>query len=828
MNSWRTRSNRGPWALAALVLACASAPAGAQAPAADVKAQASPPVPQVEAIAPADIPARADADEEFLQAVVRRAQTADAGRSAEQRLAGYTAAVQRLGDQSGGSDLSALPPRRLGGLLRHWRLHERALSHWRDDLQRATASSSQDAVGLASRRAQWEATRLTAAGSAPALRQRMDALITEFDQAEHVLSAPLSRMLDLGRKGNALAAEVESGMAAVQDRVAEQDRRLLKIDAPPLWGVERDAARGETPGVALRNAMDIERAFAGDYDAVHVKRTRVFIACLILLFALMLWLRYRAGVLVAAGKATATSLHALFRPLAGWLVLGALGWVSLNVQGPLIRQQAVMALAWIPVLRLLPPRVRDVVGPWAYLSAAFYLLNVVTSLLAGNPFWYRIALLALDLLMLLTLGWLILRSREEAPGVERSRWLQAVRVLLVVAAAVLFAAAVSNVLGNFSLATMITSAVLDSSYAALVICAGATVLVAWGRVTLLRPTMAKLVETTRPVGALIQAGARVGRILMVGAWLGATLSAFRIYRPVMEVLGSLLSHDFTVGKLSVSLGSIVAFGAAAWLAFWLARTIRTLLSEDILPRLSLPRGVDNSISTLSYYTILFLGLLAALAVAGFQVGQLAIVFGALSVGIGFGLQDIVKNFVSGLILMIERPVQPGDVVDVAGMSGRVREIGMRATIVTTFEGAEVVVPNGMLLADKLVNWTLSGTRRRIEVTLQTDDDVAPERTIAVLLEVAATVEGLAASPAPVAILTGLAPGGLDFKLMAWTTGQVEWPIVRSELAAKVYAGLAKAGIEVPPPQYNLNLRSVSREAAEELAKARGLQREPER
>jgi small-conductance mechanosensitive channel len=534
----------------------------------------------------------------------------------------------------------------------------------------------------------------------------------------------------------------------------------------------------------------------------------------------MLWLRYRAGVLVAAGKATTTSLHALFRPLAGGLVLGALGWVLLNVQGPLIRQQVVMALAWVPVLRLLPRRVLDVVGPWAYLSAAFYLLNVVTSLLAGNPFWYRIALLALDLLMLVTLGWLILRTHQADPGIERSRWLRAIHVLLLVAAAVLLVAAGSNVLGNFSLAAMITSAVLDSSYAALAICAGAVVLVACSRVALLRPAVSKLVETTRPAGAVIQAGARVGRILLVGAWLAVTLAAFRIYRPVVDLLRSVLSHDFSLGKLSISLGSIVAFSGAAWLAFWLARTMRTLLAEDILPRLSLPRGVDNSISTLSYYTILFLGLLASLAVAGFELGQLAIVFGALSVGIGFGLQDIVKNFVSGLILMVERPVQPGDVVDVAGMSGRVREIGMRATIVTTFEGAEVVVPNGMLLADKLVNWTLSGTRRRIEVIFQTHHDVDPKRTIEVLLGVATTVEGLAPTPAPIAILTGLAPGGLEFKLMAWTTGQVEWPIVRSDLAAKVHDGLAKAGIEVPPPQYDLHLRSVSREAAEELASAK--------
>ena len=166
-----------------------------------------------------------------------------------------------------------------------------------------------------------------------------------------------------------------------------------------------------------------------------------------------------------------------------------------------------------------------------------------------------------------------------------------------------------------------------------------------------------------------------------------------------------------------------------------ARTIRLLLAEDLLPALALPRGVGDSISTLTYYSIVFLGLLAALAMAGFQVGQLAIVFGALGVGIGLGLQDVVKNFVAGLILMFERPIRLGDVVDVAGMSGKVRDIGMRATIITSFDGAEVVVPNGMLLADKLVNWTLFGSSRRISIDISTGYGVSPQQTIELLVSI---------------------------------------------------------------------------------------------
>jgi small-conductance mechanosensitive channel len=246
-----------------------------------------------------------------------------------------------------------------------------------------------------------------------------------------------------------------------------------------------------------------------------------------------------------------------------------------------------------------------------------------------------------------------------------------------------------------------------------------------------------------------------------------------------------------------------------------ARLIRQVLAEDILPTLSLPRGVGNSVSSLSYYVVLFPGLLAALAAAGFQIGQLTLVFGALGVGIGFGLQDIVRNFVAGMILMFERPIQRGDTVEVAGMVGQVREIGLRATTLATFDGADVVVPNGMLLADKLVNWTLTGTRRRISVELSTVYGADPRRTIDLLVQIARSVDGVSLAPAPHAIMTGLTAGALDFSVRAWTNESADWVLVRSELAMKIRDGLAAAGIEVPLPQRDVRLRGVPTEAASE-------------
>jgi small-conductance mechanosensitive channel len=204
--------------------------------------------------------------------------------------------------------------------------------------------------------------------------------------------------------------------------------------------------------------------------------------------------------------------------------------------------------------------------------------------------------------------------------------------------------------------------------------------------------------------------------------------------------------------------------------------------------------------------VLLVGLLMSLAAAGYQVKQLTLVFGALGVGIGFGLQDIVKNFVSGLILMVERPIQPGDAIDVAGVQGHVREIGMRATSVTTFEGAELIVPNGKLLEDRLVNWTLVSSQRRFDVIVTTSFATAPQQTIELLDRLAATVDGVAQHPAPSTVLNGLAAGALEFNVRAWTIDKADWVTVRSALAVRLRDGLAEAGIVVPTPRWTLEMQ----------------------
>jgi len=759
---------------------------------------------RVAAIAPGDIPARADADEKFANHVERRVAVSGAVKTHVATLNDLSAALDRLSDFTGGTDLTQLSVQRLESLERHWQIYARSVDLARSDVARDTVAGSQDAADLARRRAAWHATSIEPYLS-PALVQRSLELVEVLDRAQEVLAAPLGQLLELGRKGNALSAQAQAGLSDVVAQVAEQDRRLVVIDAPLLWQSSRGDASTESMRSALQRSLQIETTFARAHDAVHARLQLALVALALLLLPVMFWLKRRARQLVGVGTLQGEEHLALARPWAAWALLVAGMAVLYDLQGPNLRQQAVMVLAWIPVLGLLQRNILSLVGPWAYLSAMFYLFNVLVSMLVTNQWLYRVLLLGLTLAMLLGLTWHMRRARRDdaAPSLSARIW----AVLRWIAVAVLGAAAGANILGNVSLASMLVSATLDSSYAALAMYAGSKVLLAVLRALLGGPSLPPWLA--RHVGTILPAALSAGRLLLVLAWGVYTLQAFRVYRPVSGGLMALLNHEFGVGELTLSLGGLLAFGVATWAAFWLARTIRVLLADSVLPGLSLPRGVGNSISTLSYYTVLFIGLLMALAAAGFHVGQLAIVFGALGVGIGFGLQDVVRNFVAGLILMFERPIQRGDTVDVAGMLGRVSDIGLRATTITTFEGADVVVPNGLLLADKLVNWTLSGTRRRINLEFGIAYSVDPRHATELLANVARDVDGVAVRPAPAALVVGLSNGVQDISLRAWTQEHADWVQVRSELAMRVREALDAAGIEVTLPQRELHLRRAS-------------------
>jgi len=278
-----------------------------------------------------------------------------------------------------------------------------------------------------------------------------------------------------------------------------------------------------------------------------------------------------------------------------------------------------------------------------------------------------------------------------------------------------------------------------------------------------------------------------------------------------------LTGAIRIGALEFSLEKVVSFAVVILLAIWIARFVRFVLDVEILPRFKLKRGASNAISTVVQWTILGAGLLTAGSALGLQSGQLAIVFGALSVGIGFGLQNVVSNFVSGLILIFEQPVKVGDKVEITSLAliGEVRRIGIRASVVRTFEGAEVIVPNGNLISSEVVNWTLSDQKRRVRVEVGVAYGTDPHRVIETLKRVAGEHPEVLKYPEPMVVFLEFGDSALLFRLMFWTATFDDFFRVRSEVYVAVNDAFKEADITIPFPQRDLHLKNLPESSAEQ-------------
>lgn len=780
---------------------------------------AAPPKAGPEVIVAADISARADMDERFAREVIQRSQAHDPSARLQKRLDALADAVRQEGQYAKREELKLLSITRLESLERHWNFYARQLEQWRRDLQDATAPFTEDAAELSRRRANWEATRNSADFSAttPALADRVQFVLARIGDAERAVSGPIDKQIQLGRRANGVETGIDAGQKAVAVAIAYNDSRLSRIDAPPLWELWQDPTSGGSTLQSLAAGLAAERRFADEYAAATAQfQLRKNIVALLML-PLLVWLSRRSRRVISDDSEIQASTRVLRRPISSWIVLLMMGVLVFQPEAPILLQQSALFIMLIPVLRLLPRRVYEVLGPWPYIATGLYLLKQLDFLFVANALHYRVYLLGVTLLACILLAWLLWERRPREGDAGHSMARKAVRMVGGVAIVALLVSAVSNLLGNVSLAEMLTGAILDSGYVGLVLYAAVTVLASVLRLLLARRSLARFSIVTQHAGPLLQGFARLLRFAALAAWIVVTLNEFRIYRPIRDAVGAVLTHQLSFGQISLTLGGVLLFFFSVWLAFWAAKTVRFILQDEVLPKMSLPRGVANSVSSLTYYALVIAGLFVALAAAGFEVSQLALVVGALGIGIGLGLQNVVNNFVSGLILMFERPIQPGDVVEIGGTSGKVREIGMRATTLSTFEGADVVVPNGMLLSEKLINWTLSDMDRRIDVNVGVAYGNDPRQVLELLMEVTRATDGITTAPEPTVLFAGFGANSLDFSIRAWTNNFGDWVKIRSDLTVRVHDALRAARIEIPFPQQSLHLRSVSPDAAAALS-----------
>ena len=616
-----------------------------------------------------------------------------------------------------------------------------------------------------------------------------------------------SRALDVRDHVRLIEQSVRGAQRAQADSVFERQ-------APPLW------RRSEpTDEESAREGYEIRFSWPAVQDHLRAEGDALLIELFFVLLLGWLFVRVRKTLVgrIEGRQQEAgipwedRAIEAVRRPWASALLVGI---ASIRFVYP-DRVVDMIILTWVVSLPVWFIVYKEMV-PAVFRNALIGLgllgtLHVVVALVSGHSGVERALLLTELLLAGAGAAWLIrfLRTVDVPKRIRQGLWFSATSFWARLALLISLTGAGATVLGYSYFAgdaAMLTimGTILATACMALARIVEAVVStgVYAGRLDGLR-----MIRANRDLTA--QVFTRFIRVLAFVLFAWAVTDMTSAWRPIGRAISKALSADLGMGfaETGVSLGDFFAFFIVLWVSWMIARLVSFILQEELLPRLHMQEGVPYALTTFTRYVIIVIGFVAALSVLGVAFDRVTIVLSALGVGIGFGLQGLVNNVVSGFVLLTERPIRMRDKVEIDNVLGNVSSIGIRASTIRTFDGAEVIVPNGDLISGRVTNWTLSARRQRVIIPIGVAYGTDPNQVLGILRRLAAENEKVFKAPAPLALFRGFGESSLDFELRIFMdpSDVLEVP---SAVTVAINEALKEAGIEIPFPQRDLYLRGV--------------------
>ena len=737
----------------------------------------------------------------------------------EERYPEYLKTINDFKKDPDMQKLDKLSASKLGDLQKKWMSHLAKLNEWKYNLVTRSENLEKDRISLLETKRIWEATYTAAKGEKVPNQMlvRIKELLTAINDVQARYRKRLDGIITLQNIVSDDVNVINVTIAQIDELLLQKKMQVFSIDSKSLW--EAFEVEEEEPNFSEYLSGNFERhaETLSDFYDNFKGNILVHFTLLIIILAFLLTLRRFGNELIMDKEAAEISREILNHPYSVALLVTLLLTPELYPRAPNLISKLAQILSLIPVLRLLPVLYVVKIHKMLPLFTVIYFLNLIYVLSSEQALINRIFLLFITILSLVFLIWII-RQKLLHSIESNSRLAKFGSFLITLFAIFLMISIIANVIGNVSLASLLTTASLASIYLSFILLTGSLVLI--GLLNLILSTKLAFVSRIVRVHSK-KAREKITKFIYFIAsllWIISTMKLFTIFDFIYDWLDKIISERLQMGSVDISLGDILVFFLAIYASILISRFIRFILEEDVLVHMKLPRGVPVAVSMLTNYVIIGFGFMIALSAAGFDLSKFAIVLGALGIGIGFGLQNVVNNFISGLILIFERPIQLRDTVAQGELFGTVTRIGIRSSTIRTFDGAEVIVPNANLISKEVTNWTLSDRRRRIQILVGVAYGTDPEKVLKVLRDTIKNNPDILDTPEPMILFREFGDSSLNFDVRFWTSDSTTWLELQSDINVAINNAFKKAGIEIPFPQRDLHLRSVDKNIIGEVTK----------
>ncbi len=703
-----------------------------------------------------------------------------------------------------------LPSRKLEDYNAKWDAYLNSILSYKKILEDDAAKITEIKESYQNFDARWDLTYDNAKKEkAPrAIITRLNELNRDTKKLDKRLVKILNQILLLRDKVSTEEFVTNEVITLIAETIKAHKSMLFSIDSPPIWIAISEYS--DTTTFANRwekNKGNIRTSFI-DFYKLYGSRIVYYAIFFVIVFTFILYLkRFAKNNTENPIDSTedVTTFKILSKPFSIAILIALFAEELFFPSVPGIVSQIFSILFIFPLLSLFPTYIsKEARGP-LYFITSIYLLQQVLDLGSTNTLNQRIFIIVLIMLSIIAFIYIIKIPISSLPT-NRKNFISFITTLSKILIVVLSLSLIANFIGSTKLSRLVLSGVMTSIYSGLLLITGYQVFNVLLSI-FLETKFANLFLVVQNRKFVIKK--TLLKLLKIAAFIVATiliLEGFGLYQFFLEIITDFLETSWKVGESTIAVADIFLFFISIWVSIKLSTFIRFILDGELLPRINLPRGVPGAISLMANYVILTLGLLFAFVAIGFDLSKFAIVFGALGVGIGFGLQNIVNNFISGLILLFERPIQVGDVISIQNLSGTVKRIGIRSSIIAGWDGSEEIVPNADLVSTRVTNWTLSNKNRRIEIKIGVEYGSDPEQVMELLRYSISSRGDVLKEPSAYVLFEGFSDRTMDFTFRFWIPNTGDWIFIKSEVFVHISSLLQEASIKVPYPQMDVKIK----------------------